>query len=291
MATPRALSNGDSTSVQRRSVELALTALNQPVSWWGWHGYSQPQPLSLTQILRAGNISGEMAALLWIGLRQGASLVVASDPPSSGKTTTLSALLPFLPDNAHLYFTRGLGEHFNLPELSGTPIYIMVNEISDHLPVYSWGANVQRIFELMAEGYAMASTMHCDTTDEVVEQLRDDVGVDPSLIGHLTFVLPIEVKWEGGAVRRRSLELSLLQPAADGPKIVDLGGWSEEAGAYLSADEDAVAQFADRFGGNAASARKDIDDRTRLLTDLTSKGVSGDELEQAIAGYDSGGAR
>ena len=232
-----------------------------------------------------------MAALLWFGLRRGASLVVASDPPSSGKTTTLSALLPFFPENAQLYFTRGLGERFDLPELSGAPIYLMVNEISDHLPVYSWGANVQRIFELMAQGYAMASTMHCDTTDEVIEQLRDDVGVDPSLIGHLTFVLPIEVKWEGGVVRRRSLELSLLGPAEVNPTRANLGRWSEETGAYLPADDDSLTQFADRFDLSAASLREDIRKRAELLSELTARRVSGEELDQAIAEHDGASAR
>jgi hypothetical protein len=228
-----------------------------------------------------------MAALLWMGLEKGASIVVASDPPSSGKTTTLSALLPFFPDDAVLYFTRGLGERFELPPLAEHPVYLMVNEISDHLPVYSWGANVQRIFELMGEGYAMASTMHCDTTDEVIEQLRDDVGVEESLIGHLTFVLPIDVRWDKGVVRRRSLELALLGPTEGPPNKTLLGTWSEEEQAYLPASEESLAAFATRFGGQPKAICAEMRRRAALLLELSESSVSGDEVERAIARYEA----
>jgi hypothetical protein len=282
-------SNADARSAPRRRAELALTAINQPVSWWGWHGYSQPQPLSIAQVLAAGNLSAEMAALLWIGLREGASIVVASDPPSSGKTTTLSALLPFFPQNALLYFTRGLGEKFDLPPLAGQPVYLMVNEISDHLPVYSWGANVQRIFELMNEGYAMASTMHCDTTEEVIEQLRDDVGVDQSLIAALTFVLPIDVRWQGGSVRRRSLELALLDKGQDGaPAKTALAEWSAKRGSYLPPNHAGLERFAARFGGTAESVSTEMERRATLLRDLSEQRFPADQLEDAIAAYEAG---
>lgn len=228
-----------------------------------------------------------MAALLWIGLRRGGSLVVASDPPSSGKTTTLSALLPFFPDNAMLYFTRGLGERFELPPLADAPVYLMVNEISDHLPVYSWGAQVQRIFELMAEGYRLASTMHCDTTTEVIEQLRDDIGVDPSLIGHLTFVLPIEVSWVGGTVRRRSLELSLLKPTNQGPESIHLCGWAEEAAGYVPPTDDALGHFAERFGGESSSLRDDMTRRATLLAELVERRAPAEEVEEIIEAYET----
>lgn len=257
------------------------------MSWWGWHGYSQPQPLSITQVLRAGNLSAEMAALLWMGLEKGSSIVVASDPPSSGKTTTLSALLPFFPADGVLYFTRGLGERFELPPLGEEPVYLMVNEISDHLPVYSWGANVQRIFELMSEGYAMASTMHCDTTDEVIDQLRDDVGVEESLIGHLTFVLPIDVRWDQGAVRRRSLELALLEPCDGAPQKATLGEWSETTDSYLSPSDEALASFGARFGDDASTVRSEMEGRAAMLIDLAERSATADEVEAAIAEYRS----
>ncbi len=77
-------------------------------------------------------------------------------------------------------------------------MYILINEISDHLPVYSWGPYVQRAFELMGEGYSLASTMHADTVDGVIEQLTEECDVPERLVGHLALVVPIFV----GAQRR-----------------------------------------------------------------------------------------
>src|SRR4030067_269140 len=137
-----------------------MRALNEPNSWWGWHGWAdRPVPLSITT-----NLPGAaLAALFWICLERRGSLIRASEPPSAGKTTILTALFAFLPPETQVYFTRGWGETFDLPPLSdGVPTYILVNEISDHLPVYSWGPYVVRAFELMAEGYCLGGTLHAD---------------------------------------------------------------------------------------------------------------------------------
>ena len=48
-----------------------VRALNQPESWWGWHGYNHPQPLSITDIIRSGTMTPRIAALLWLGQRLG----------------------------------------------------------------------------------------------------------------------------------------------------------------------------------------------------------------------------
>ena len=73
-----------------------MRALNQPTSWWGWH-WEPPVPMSIIEIVNAGNLNARLAAMLWIAMERGASLIVAAEPPSSGKTTTLSALLAFTP--------------------------------------------------------------------------------------------------------------------------------------------------------------------------------------------------
>ena len=72
-----------------------MRALNQPESWWGWHGYNQPQPLSITQIIGAGTMTPRIAAMFWLAVERGASIILAADPPGAGKTTILTALLAF----------------------------------------------------------------------------------------------------------------------------------------------------------------------------------------------------
>lgn len=192
-----------------------MKALNQPESWWGWHGYSHPQPLSIVEILQSDTMTPRIAALLWLAMERGASMILAADPPGAGKTTILTALLAFTRPEASVYFTRGWGETFRLPpppKEGDPPIYLMVNEISDHLPVYSWGPYVQHAFELMAEGYALLSTMHADTVEGVIEQLAEENDVPAANIGHLSFVVPLYVGVREGRRVRRVSEVGVLEP-------------------------------------------------------------------------------
>jgi hypothetical protein len=239
--------------------------------------------MSITELIAVGNLSAEMAAVTWLCLENGASIVVASDPPSSGKTTTLSALLPFFPRDALLYFTKGLGERFELPALGDVPVYLMVNEISDHLPVYSWGSHVQRIFELLGEGYALASTMHCDSTEEVVEQLVEDIGVPPGLVGHLTLVLPIAVEWTGSTTRRRVLEVALLEPGKEGPSKTSLVRWQRSKDLFEPPSTQGLAALACYLGLSTRSLTDDLSRRTDILTDLTARRAGSAEIESAVA--------
>ena len=170
-----------------------MRALNQPVSWWGWH-WEPPTPMSIIEIIRAGNMTARLAAMLWVGMERGASLIIAAEPPSSGKTTTLSALLSLVPPDTAAYFTRGMGETFALPPRSDAhPTYILINEMSDHIPVYTWDDNARRAFELLAEGYSLATTMHDETVEGVIGQLQNDLDIPPEQIAKLTFIMPMYV--------------------------------------------------------------------------------------------------
>src|SRR3990172_5405657 len=145
-----------------------MRAANQPVSWWGWH-WEPPVPLSIVQILQAGNMPPRLAAMFWLAMERGPSLIVAADPPNACKTATLTALLSLTPPETVAYFTRGVGETFALPPRTDDhPTYILVNEMSDHLPVYTWDSYARRAFELLAEGYSLATTVHANTVDEVL---------------------------------------------------------------------------------------------------------------------------
>ncbi len=211
-----------------------MKALNQPESWWGWHGYNQPEPLSITQIMRAGTIPPRIVAMLWLAVERGRSLIFAADPPGAGKTTILTALLAFAKPESSVYFTQGWGETFRLPpyEPDEPPIYMLINEISDHLPVYSWGPYVEHAFALMADGYSLASTMHAETVEGVIEQLVDECDVPPRNVGHLAFVVPMFVGAHDGRRLRRVSEVGVLEPLGDGYDRHSVARWMRESDTY-----------------------------------------------------------
>ncbi len=280
---------GRTACPERSRREGAVRVLNEPISWWGWHGWAdRPEPLSIVQILRSGTLPPELVAVYWLSLERGASLLFAADPPGAGKTALLTALLTFLPEEAPVYFTRGWGETFDLPPLQdGTPTYILVNEMSDHLPVYSWGPYVQRIFELMAQGYSMVSTMHADTVEEVLEQLEGEVGVPRAHLAHLTLVSTMYMGYRGGRVLRRVNGVSLLGSRGSQLQVSPIASWNTETDSFsvLEAPPQ-VAALAGRLQMEERALRAAIDARSHFLESLVEGGVSDQaQIERAVAEF------
>jgi hypothetical protein len=268
-----------------------VRALNQPESWWGWHGYNHPEALSITQILRAGTMPTRVAAILWLVMERGRSIILAADPPGAGKTTILTALLSFARPDAAVYFTRGWGEQFRLPPIGDAPIYLMVNEMSDHLPVYSWGPYVHRSFELAAEGYALASTMHAETVEGVIEQLTDECDVPPNLVGHLAFVVPIFVGVANGRRIRRVREVGVLEPLGDGYDRHSVARWLPEDDSYeVLATPAEVNAAARRLGFEDDEFLRELHRRELFLEGLLAQDITEiDDVQArvlAFSGYE-----
>jgi hypothetical protein len=265
-----------------------MRAVNQPESWWGWHGWDQPQAMSIVQVLQAGTMPPRLAAAFWLALERGASLAFAADPPGAGKTTILTALLALAPPEMVAYFTRGWGETFELPPPSDDyPTYIMVNEMSDHLPVYSWGPYVVRAFELLAEGYSMCTTLHADTVDEVIDQLTDDAGVPRPLLANLTFIVPLAIVRREAQALRRVREAGMLGPGDDGLAVRRIATWDERNDAFsvLSTPE-ATCAFAERLGIDPATAEAELSRREGFLQRLVEENVSEiSAVQQAIESF------
>ncbi|MCX6022321.1 MAG: type II secretion system protein E, partial [Chloroflexi bacterium] len=117
-------------------------------------------------------LDARMAALCWLLIENHTSLFAASGPQRAGKTTLLTALMAFLPPGAAPVFPAGQEETFSFTETADPAhTWIMVNELSDHLPVYLWGPPAARLFALIEQGYAAAATLHADTADEVIAYL------------------------------------------------------------------------------------------------------------------------
>src|SRR5205823_4327748 len=90
-----------------------------PYERYWWH-YDSRRQLSTAQIIALDSVDAKTAAMVWLLLEYGASLTVAgpTDPqPGIGKTTTLNALLQFLPEGTALAYMSGMYEDFAFTQL------------------------------------------------------------------------------------------------------------------------------------------------------------------------------
>ena len=267
---------------------LTMRAVNQPESWWGWHGWNQPEALSIVQIMQAGTLPPQMAAAFWLGMEHGASFVFAAEPPGAGKTTILTALLAFAREETLVYFTRGWGETFDLPPQSEDhATYIMVNEMSDHLPVYSWGPYVVKSFELLAEGYSLATTLHAETVEEVIEQLVEDNDAAPEHVARLEFVVPMVIETRDGQTLRRVRDVGLLSNGAGGIEIERLAAWDAKADTFSVLEEPSSRKaLAERLGMQLDAFESGLAEREAFLQRLLDEGKSAiPVVEQEVAAF------
>src|SRR5207248_8835822 len=139
-------------------------------------------------------------------------------------TPTLTALLDLMPADTNLVYLRRHYEPFDFAnEADAHPkhTYILANEMSDHLAVYLWGSRIYKTFELMDQGYAIGSTMHAETVDDVIAILNSEpLRVPPERIAKLTLVINLYVSGTYGASVRRFNTVNVLLPgrgdASDG---------------------------------------------------------------------------
>src|SRR5215203_1943318 len=84
------------SKIQNQECVMASEDYEEPFGWWGWH-WQPPVPLSVIQLIEARSFDVKLMALLWSLLARRASIIVGAEPPMAGKTTTLTALIDFLP--------------------------------------------------------------------------------------------------------------------------------------------------------------------------------------------------
>ncbi len=180
-----------------------------------WH-YESDRPLSVTQIIELGSLDARTAAMLWMLIERHTSFIISgptSPTPGVGKTTTLNAMLDFLPDGTSLVYTSGMFERFDFKEVTEpASTSVLCNEVSDHLRIYMWGRVARRFLDLPAEGYAIATSMHADTLEDVLSALMGDLHLTAEQMARLGVIVNIGIVGRVYPPRRRFLTVNLLHP-------------------------------------------------------------------------------
>lgn len=264
-----------------------------PYERFWWH-YDSRRPLSLAQIIALGSVDTRTAALVWLLLEQGASLTVAgpTDPqPGIGKTTTLNALLQFLPEGTALAYMSGMYEDFaftQIPDVQPEKTYALCNEVSDHLPIYMWGRVARRYLTLPRQGYHTATSVHADTIDEVIQMYQRSLRVPPEDIRRLGLVINIGLVGHVYPLRRRWFTTHFLQPHVDPTcpdKIipVPLSIWNEVQDTFEHADSAVLKDLAAWVGLPSHKFASAFQIRVDCLEEISQdSGIGLQEMYEAI---------
>jgi len=258
--------------------------------WWGGH-WEPPQPLSVVELMQAGSIDARLLAIIWLCLEAHGSVLVAAEPPEAGKTTTLTALLEFLPPAATRIYTRGFDDTLAaLRQVEPASGWILCNEISPDLPVYTWGPAVTTLFDALDRGYAVATTMHADTLEAIVAVLTGyPLSVPRRRIGYLSLVITLRIRYTAGQVVRRVDAAHILEPSdngLDGYTQTQIARHDEQADRLMHNSGAAVRFLARRTGQDPTDLQAEVERRALYLTDLRQREVSAvGEVRQALAAY------
>lgn len=264
-----------------------------PYERYYWH-YESRRPLSIAQIIALGSVDAETAALVWLLLEQGASLTVAgpTDPqPGVGKTTTLNALLQFLPEGTALAYMSGMYENFAFTRLSDVDpatTYALCNEVSDHLPIYMWGRIARRYLSLPSQGYHIATSVHADTIDDVMYMYQHDLRLKVEDIRRLGLVVNIGLAGRIYPPKRRWFTTHFIQPDAtpgrpDEIAPVPLSLWNNFDDTFEHADQPILTELATWAGMACQDFTTALELRCDCLNELSqSSGADLQEMYEAI---------
>ena len=264
-----------------------------PYERYWWH-YDSRRQLSTAQIIALDSVDVKTVALVWLMLEHGASLTVAgpTDPqPGIGKTTTLNALLQFLPEGTALAYMSGMYEDFaftQLPDIDPASTYALCNEVSDHLPIYMWGRVARRYLALPTRGYHIATSVHADTIDDVIHMYQRDLRVSVEDIRQLGLVVNIGLVGNVYPLRRRWLSTYFLQPQVD-PKCPDaviplpLSLWNEFDDTFEHTEQPILNELANWAGITPAEFAAALQQRIDCLEKLSQgQGANMQEMYNAI---------
>ncbi|HLF16246.1 MAG TPA: type II/IV secretion system ATPase subunit, partial [Candidatus Thermoplasmatota archaeon] len=154
-------------------------------------------PMTPTDLIRYGTFSPEMGAYFWFAMENGHSFILAGGT-ASGKTTSLNAVCQFIPPEkkivsiedtreinlSHENWIAGLtrtgfgGETASGRQAGSIDMYKLLESALRQRPEYLIvgevrGPEALTLFQAMATGHAVYSTMHADSVPSAVYRLEN----------------------------------------------------------------------------------------------------------------------
>jgi flagellar protein FlaI len=211
-------------------------------------------PISITQLIEWKTLSAGIGAYLWLCLQYGRSFFLCGGT-ACGKTTTMNAIIPFIPPEKKIYTAEGTPElqvpHtvwqrlltkttgpkegqvdlFDLLKaaLRSRPDYIIPGEVR--------GAEGNIVFQAMQTGHPVMTTFHAGNVTKVIQRFTGDpINVPKTFMDNLDFVLiQLAIERDGKMIRRCVSidEIEGYNREVDGIMARKAFEWKAEADVHL----------------------------------------------------------
>lgn len=269
-------------------------------------------PISVTQLIKWGTMSSGIAAYLWICLQYGRSFFICGGT-ACGKTTTMNAIIPFIPPDKKIYtaeatpemqvphtvwqrlLTKTTGPEegqvdlFDLLKaaLRSRPEYIIPGEVR--------GAEGSIVFQAMQTGHPCMSTFHAGNVTQFVQRFTGDpINVPKTFMDNLDFVvIQLAIDRNGKLIRRvtsideiegynREVDGIMARNAFDWDPIEDAHRFKANRNSYIL--EERIAKFAGY--SDTSEIYYEYDKRKHILDRMVEEDIMDYyEVVQFIWGY------
>lgn len=186
-------------------------------------------PISVIQLIKWKTISSEIAAYLWLCLEYGLNVFVCGET-ASGKTTTLNAIVPFIPPTRKIFTAENTPEmHVPHPvwqqlltkeygpeegrvdlfallraALRSRPDYVIPGEIR--------GVEGRILFQAMQTGHPCLTTFHAGSVKQVVQRfVGEPIKVPKTFMDNLNVVVIQRAIQRKGKKLRRCLSIEEIE--------------------------------------------------------------------------------
>ncbi|MEM2934842.1 MAG: type II/IV secretion system ATPase subunit, partial [Candidatus Thermoplasmatota archaeon] len=242
-------------------------------------------------------ISPELAAYFWLAIEHGASAIIAGGT-ASGKTTTLNALGLFIPPQMKIVSIEDTRE-INLPHpnwiasvtrettteaeetrigmfellkaaLRQRPEYILVGEIR--------GQEAVVLFQAMATGHTVYSTMHADSIFSVVHRLEGEPISIPRIQLQALDIVAIQGLIRIGKKRARRInevvEVVGIDPTTDDLLTNDVFRWNPRKDNFDYYGKGHVMdRIAEQRNWSDRELNEEFNRRVEVIKWMTEKGI------------------
>ncbi len=248
-------------------------------------------PWTVTDFLKAGTISYDTAAFLWMAIQNEMSILVAGGT-GSGKTSMLNVISSFFPPNQRIISiedTRELTLPDNLhwvpmetrlpnPEGKGgvSMLDLLVNSLRmrpDRIVVgeIRKKEEAQVLLEAMHTGHSVYATMHANNADEVGMRLTNPpIDIPKQMLSSLNLTVVQNRNRRTG--KRRTLQVAEFSQSGDPTVVMQLNAQKDRMES-ISEPKAIYKTLSLNTGATKEDIQKDINDKIKILKGMVDKNI------------------